>query len=295
MKTVQQSYPKLAEALQVPSLFLKREDLNPYGSHKGRSIPLMIKHYVKQGNIRSFAISSSGNAALAAAIAVQKHNQNNATHIQLTIFVGMHIDQKKQDALLPYLSNDITLIRHERPKQAAIQYEQQGNGKNLRQSTDELALRGYYELANELCGIPEVQAIFIPTSSGTTAEGIADSCIKQQQAVQIHIVQTPTCAPLVSALNPAAIVGDTTIPSLAGAIVDHVAHRKTTLISKLQALQGNGWIAKNEEITQAIALVKETTDITLSPTSALSIVGVQQAVAAGYSWKGPVVCLITGP
>ena len=79
MITPQKSYPELADAVvlsaqpHVSSLYLKREDLHPYGSHKGRSIPVMIDHYLKEGK-RHFAISSSGNAALAAAMYVKELN-----------------------------------------------------------------------------------------------------------------------------------------------------------------------------------------------------------------------------
>ena len=61
-----EAYPKLAKAIGVNRLYFKREDLHPYGSHKGRSIPVMIDKYFKAGD-RRFANSSSGNAALAAA------------------------------------------------------------------------------------------------------------------------------------------------------------------------------------------------------------------------------------
>jgi threonine dehydratase len=67
MVTPLEQQKKLAEVIGFSDLYFKREDLHPYGSHKGRSIPVMIDHYVASGDT-TFAISSSGNAALAAAI-----------------------------------------------------------------------------------------------------------------------------------------------------------------------------------------------------------------------------------
>ena len=55
-KTPLEAYPKLAKAIGVNELYFKREDLHPYGSHKGRSIPVMIDHYLKAGE-RRFAIA----------------------------------------------------------------------------------------------------------------------------------------------------------------------------------------------------------------------------------------------
>jgi len=53
-KTIEQitpleHYPTLAKAIGVSDLYFKREDLHPYGSHKGRSIPVMINNYYKKG------------------------------------------------------------------------------------------------------------------------------------------------------------------------------------------------------------------------------------------------------
>ena len=71
MITPQEPFPALAKAVGLTDIYLKREDLHTYGSHKGRSIPVMIDHYLKEGS-KNFAISSSGNAALAAALYVKE-------------------------------------------------------------------------------------------------------------------------------------------------------------------------------------------------------------------------------
>src|SRR4051812_19650196 len=102
--TPHESYPKLAAALDLPPetvLFLKREDLHPLGSHKGRSIPLMIDKALTEG-IREFAISSSGNAALAAALYIKKLNETPAHKKQpiiLDILIGQKIAPNKRDKL----------------------------------------------------------------------------------------------------------------------------------------------------------------------------------------------------
>ena len=52
MKTPQFPYSKLAQSIGVSEVYLKREDLDHYGSHKGRSIPVMIEIYEKKHNIK---------------------------------------------------------------------------------------------------------------------------------------------------------------------------------------------------------------------------------------------------
>ncbi len=293
MKTPQKPYGELAKKLGLPELWFKREDLHPYGSHKGRSIPQMIKEYAKLGSTQ-FVISSSGNAALAAIIAVQKHNQNNPTHVTLSVYVGQHIDAEKLTRLQKEINdNRITIEQVENPKQMAFQAEKNSATeiKNLRQSTDDLALRGYAELAEDLSKIPNLEAVFVPSSSGTTAQALGEAFIKMNFPIQIHIVQTTKC-------HPIAEVFDTTFTpeenSLAAAIVDKIAHRKDKVVEAIKNTHGSGWIVTNSEIENAMDLIKENTDFTVSPNSALSLAGLLKAQQHDWKWTGAVACLITG-
>ena len=295
--TEQKKYPKLAAALKISGdLYLKREDLHPFGSHKGRSIPLMIESYAKAG-WTNFVISSSGNAALAAALAIKKYNLKHKTKpLTLKIFVGKKIDNNKLLSLrgsrvLWRRSNLVEIKQVANPKQQAFLTEKSGLAKNLRQSTDESALIGYQNLARELAKIKNLSAIFIPTSSGTTAEGLYLGFKKQKP--QIHIVQTNACHPIVSALRPELSM-DNAKTSLASAIVDKVAHRKETVVKIVKASGGTGWIINDKEIKEAIKLVKKYTGLNISPNSALSLAGLKKAIQEGWKFKGAVVCLITG-
>lgn len=312
MKTPQQSYPQLNKALGV-EIYLKREDLHKYGSHKGRSIPLMIKQYYKGRKIkledgkeeltptfRNFVISSSGNAAVAAIHAIQAHNRNNPEKLSLKVFIGPNIDQKKLKILTAIIEDPkVELEQVEHPKKTAFQMEKENNTiKYLRQSTDDLALVGYFELAQELNRIPDLQAIFIPTSSGTTAqalgeafENIEPSAWGGKQHPQIHIVQTTACHPMAQEFDKNFTA---TKKSIAGAIVDKVAHRKDKVIATIKNSRGSGWIVTDEAAKQMVELIKDTCKISISPNSALSIAGLAKALKNGFVYDGVVVCMITG-
>lgn len=293
MKTPQKPYPELAKHFSLPEIWFKREDLHPYGSHKGRSLPLMIKEYAKLGT-KHFVISSSGNAALAALIAVQKHNQNNPHNpVSLTLYIGEKIGEKKFRRLKKEITDtNIVLEQVENPKQAAFQKDASGEAKNLRQSTDDLALKGYYELAEDLCKIPNLQAVFIPTSSGTCAQALGEAFLKMNLPIQIHIVQTTACHPIAEVFDTDFV--PETEPSLAGAIVDLVAHRKEKVIETVQATHGSGWVVGNAEIQEALNIVKQNCDFEVSTNSALSLAGLKKSLRTGKTWAGAVCCLITG-
>lgn len=292
MKTKQQPFPKLASHLGIPEVYLKREDEHKYGSHKGRSIPLLIKTYVIEG-IRDFVISSSGNAALAAVLATVAHNQNNPSKkITLRVFVGQHIEKHKLEFLQKRITDEhITLEQVDRPKQAAFQLDKEKKAKSLRQSTDDLALLGYEELAQDLSKIPNLQAVFVPTSSGTTAQGIGEAFARMGISAQIHIVQTSAVHPIASELGADALDAQR---SIAGAIVDKVAYRKTAVSTIVKNSNGAGWIVSDEEIKAAREITKEMTGVSISNNSALSVAGLQKAIASGFTWDGPVVVLICG-
>jgi len=322
-------YPDLAVAIGVSDLYFKREDLHPYGSHKGRSIPLMIDKYREAGDVR-FAISSSGNAALAAAIHIKKINESTEEKLILDIFVGNHIAQHKLERLEKLIGDSnghadehIRILKKERPLQALNQAMNEGM-RSLRQSTDDTALVGYESLGKELVeqlderkeekngkGGKKLGAIFIGTSSGTTAQALADYFLNNGAGLkkgakngsvavpQIHIVQTSSCHPLADALN--SYDGPSDEISDADAITDITALRKGALIPLIEKTGGSGWFATNEDIETARILVKKHTvsavypnGLEISTNSALSVVGAMQAVYAGHQIEGAVVCLICG-
>lgn len=290
MTTPQNNYPELAKSIGVSSIFLKREDLHPYGSHKGRSIPIMIDSYIGQG-FGNFAISSSGNSALAAGLHIQNINGSRpeSEKINLDIIVGKNIKPHKLAKINNLKDENIRISMDDRPVQVMFQKTKDESIKGLRQSTDDLALTGYNSLAEELSLIKDLRAVFVATSSGTTAQALSSYFLTHKMNIEVHIVQTSSCHPI--ALE---FVDDgEEEKSLADAIVDHVALRKNTLVPLLRKTGGSGWIAKNEEILTAQDLAKKHA-VPISANGALSLVGAMQASYTGKTWDGPVACIIGG-
>ncbi len=299
MITPIEKYPALAKAIGIKDLIFKREDMHPYGSHKGRSIPIMIDYYIKTGS-KNFVISSSGNAALAAALHIHKINSDisnntglatiDSTKITLDIFVGNHIQHYKLEKLKAIEDENIRVLIKERPLQAATLRGQEG-ATSLRQSTDDEALVGYDALARELAQIEGIGAIFIGTSSGTTAQALATFFLKNNVPIQLHIVQTSSCHPIADGLET---YDGENVDSIADAIVDRTAMRKEKLVPMIKKTGGNAWVANNDEIESAIDMVKKNTGLDISTNSALSIVGLMQSIYRGWEIDGTAVCIICG-
>jgi threonine synthase len=306
MLTPLEHEPELGKAIGIPELYFKREDLHPYGSHKGRSIPFMMDYYYQNGD-RHFAITGSGNAALAAALYVNAKNtgmKDPKEQIELEIYVGNNIAPHKFDKIkkVADLSSEKTRIFvRERPLQALTVAIAEGM-RSLRQSTDDVALMGYKSLSEELSHMPNLSTIFIASSSGTTAEALASFFSSQPlnhlkkegqvvRSTEVHIVQTSSCHVLADAFET---YDGPDEKSAADAIVDITAVRKPKLIPLLQKCGGHGWVASNEEIARAQELTKKHTDLDISKNSALSVAGAMLASYRGWEMKGAVVCVICG-
>lgn len=289
MITPHQSYPNLAKSIGVTEIYFKREDLHPYGSHKGRSIPVMIDRYYSLGE-RNFAISSSGNAALAAALYTKEINKIRTEKIILNIFIGQKINPQKKAKLESLGDENIKILTKENPLQALTQATQEGF-RSLRQSTDDTALKGYLPLAEELSKIKKIGAVFIGTSSGTTAQALADYFIKNNLPIQVHVIQTSSCHPMSEVFEYPDTPDEI---SLAGAVVDRTAYRKDKLITLIKETDGYGWTASNEDILAAQDFTKKYSDLDISTNSALSVVGVMKAAEIGHNINGAIVCIICG-
>ncbi|HRH22826.1 MAG TPA: PLP-dependent lyase/thiolase [Candidatus Paceibacterota bacterium] len=290
MITPQTDEKFLAQALDIASIILKREDLHPYGSHKGRSIPHMIDHYAKAGR-EYFAISSSGNAALAAAIHIQKKiEQGKKMH--LDIIIGQKIPPQKRE-LLEKHSDGKNIVIHSVARPLQYLHElctQDDSMQNLRQSIDNTALTGYHSLASELETIPHLSAVFMGTSSGTTLEALSDMFHVNKKMIELHAVQTTSCHPIAGSFDES----ETSEQSIADAIVDITAHRKVTVGHALKLSLGSGWIVTNSEIQKAQDMLKKYAQIDATPNGALGLAGLIKALASGKRFSGPVVCIICG-
>jgi len=288
--TPQTEEGKLALAIGVASLFLKREDLHPYGSHKGRSIPVMIDLKCAKGG-RDFAISSSGNAALAAIRHIQKKNAEGAD-LSLSVIVGENINPEKKAMLEAEMTDEHTeLVSSKRPLQMLLEKIQGEQRLSLRQSTDHDALIGYNALGEELALIPNLSAVFMGASSGTCAQALTHFFKTRKMPVAVHIVQTTQCFPIAGAFYDK---HEGSQSSIADAIVDKIAYRKDTLVPALRNSGGSGWIASNKEILAAQNLALEHAEMSITPNGALGIAGLVKAVSHGITFDGPVVCIVTG-
>lgn len=277
-KTELTSFPALAKTLGCSAVYIKREDTNISGSHKDRAISHMLSSYIEAG-VQEFVISSSGNATISAASYIANHAPGKTLHL----FISPNISESKLERLDAAIQGTRGIHIHEsqRAKSEAIAFAKEYEAQLIRMSQDDSALEGYKQLGTELTEqLNAVQVsgpvdVFVPTSSGTTAQGIHEGA----STLKVHIVQTTKCNIMAREFDATA---EKTETSLAHAIVDQVAHRKPQVIAAVQESGGAGWVISDTELEQAKKVLEDHTDIVMPSYDALlSLAGLIKARATG--------------
>lgn len=290
MSTRQKKYPTLAQALGIPQVWIKEECLNHSGSHKIRLINFLFQKYINQGE-KNFAISSSGNAAIAAAYYLQKKRN---PQLNLNIFISPQIEKNKWQRLLKFSGQcpQIKIKKIKNPRREAFIFSKKNKAIFLRGSTESQAERAYQGLGQEIKKIPNIQAIFVPTSSGLTALGIFSAFVQTKSKVEIHIAQTVKVHPFSAKFDSNFSPQKT---SLASAIVDQVGKKKKEVIEMIKKSKGWGWTISDQDLKNAQKVVELNTNLgKISYDSLLSIAGLIKAQKNNWNFQGAVCCLFTG-
>lgn len=288
--TEQKKYPELAQKLNLPEVWIKHEYFNESGSHKIRLLSYLFKKYITQGE-KNFVISSSGNAAIAACYYLKKINN---PQINLMVFVPPAMDSKKWKRLQSAKNNSfqIKIKKTKKAKQEAFKFSQETGAIFLRGSTEPQAEQAYIGLGEEIGRIPNLQAIFIPTSSGITSLGIFESFQKMNKNTEIHIVQTEKIHPLAQNFDQEFKSKN---KSLAKAIVDKTAKRKMDVIRAVQESAGWAWVISDKELKKAKKIIEINTDLAkIGYDSLLSVAGLLKAQKNNWKFNKAVCCLFTG-
>ena len=262
-------------------LAIKDETKNPTGSFKDRSLAYQMSIYLDQRK-SDFVISSSGNAAISAAAFAQLANVN------LDVFLSERVNQAKLEKLQQLAKGytGITIHQTKQPKSDAIRFAAEHKVQNLRGSQDPLAVIGFKTLAYEIAAeYPEVDAVFVPCSSGTSALALTLAFSELNKKVAVIICQTTKIHPIAGEYSNDFIQTDT---SLADAISDRVALRKIDLLKMINTCGGSGVVISDAELTAA-----KTTMVTygfdFSYNSLLGFAGFFKVLGSGKIYLHPVV------
>jgi len=280
---------RITSSLNLERLFLKREDLNPTGSHKARSLAYQVSKALEDGE-EALVISSSGNAAVSAAAYCR------LAGIKLFAFVSPRTNLVKLAQLHRFSAE---IIVTERAINFAKYFADKYRLINLRPSTNELAPEGFKSIAFEIFEkIGEIEAIFMFTSSASSLVGIGRAYLTLRDELklidklpELHSVQAGMITSIASKFDKLEESDKGPGRSIIGDLGVKKTRRAKEAIELIKASCGSGWIVSDEMILEASALLSEN-GIDTSWEGAAALAGVRRACET-RSFKR-VVCLLTG-
>lgn len=229
-------------------LIIKREDKNPTGSWKDRGTAYKIAVLMRD-NIKEAVLASSGNAAISFLTYANKYN-----NLKLRIVVSNNITDEKFKIIESLKNNIHEIYKVDNISKTAVELSAKYNIPNLKASTDDDYLIGYYSLGIELSkhfknSKNNNSAIFIPTSSGTgligTVQGLQIGLDGSDNLPRIYAVQTQRVSPLLNQIDPQSLNKDS---SLADAIIDTRMLRNLQVLKVIRETNGGSLAIKDEEL-----------------------------------------------
>ncbi|MBC7460486.1 MAG: PLP-dependent lyase/thiolase [Thermoleophilia bacterium] len=269
----------LERSVADPRLWLKREDLDPSGSHKDRAAEHQLALAAARGE-RAVTISSSGNAAIATSRAAE------AVGIRAIVYVHPATDPAK---LIAIDGATTTIVVTERAINGAKLLARALHVPNLRASTNDDAVDGYVPLAGELAAQlePDVDTVVVFATSGATALALARELHESRPGVEVHVVQGEGNAAIV---EPDAAIDDASAHgAAAGRLGVRRSRRARDLMRAVEATGGAGHVVSAADVAAARAQLRRD-DIDVSEESAANFAIARQLANAGRT----VCCIISG-
>jgi threonine dehydratase len=173
------------------NIFLKLENLQPFGSYKIRGVENIIKNLSKIELQNGLVAASAGNMGQAVAYLAKKYN------IPCTILVPDSAPSIKIKTIRSLGANIIKL-----PYENVWKIVQDGKypknpGYFIHPSNNTLLTEGYASIAKEiLVDLPDLDAIVIPFGVGGLTLGVASYIRKHNSNIKIYTVEPETSHPL---------------------------------------------------------------------------------------------------
>ncbi len=238
MAVLQEGQVPIKQVYSAERLWLKREDLNPTGSHKDRGAVEQINACVERHQPVA-VISSSGNAALAAATC------GRAAGVTVVALLSPRTEPGRVVALR---RAGARVLVTEKPINYGLRLSRVCGWPDLRPSQSAEALRGFRSLGEELAQqLPGGSAIVGYASSGTTYQAIGEVAIGRGAGLPLHPVQ----AGLVNGLSRQFGRPGDGRRSLVGDLGVKVSARAETVSALVRNSGGQAWWVDDVSIVEA--------------------------------------------
>jgi threonine synthase len=237
-RTPLEDAPDLAAWAGVARLWVKREDTNPTGSHKDRGAVVQVTACVEAG-CRVAVISSSGNAALAAA------TYGQAGRVAVVCLLSPMTEPARVASLRAAGARVVVTTK---PINYGIRLSRVRRWPDLRPSQSLEAVRGFRTLGEELATelLPGT-AVFGYASSGATYAAMGEVFAERGTRLPLHPVQ----AGLVNGISREFGRPGDGRRSIVGDLGVKVSDRAAAVVQRVRTSGGQSWWVDDDEITAA--------------------------------------------
>lgn len=260
----------ISAEVDLPNLWVKREDLNPTGCFKDRESAIVISAAVEKG-FRSVHVISSGNAALSTA------KYAGEVGIDCTCYIPEKTSQGKKDLITKYGAKLVLIDGFYEDVYRTV-VDMNPPSWDVTSGQNPYRIEGgktmAYEIFEQLRGVPDV--IVIPSGNGgclaATWKGFVElkKIGKTIRLPQMVCVQIKGAAPIKSALErrrPYVVLGDID-DSIAEGIVAQESYNSPQAVQALRDSGGYVIEVDDREVIQALREVIEKESIIPEPTAA---------------------------
>lgn len=277
-RTPLENDPDLASWAGVARLWVKREDTNPTGSHKDRGAVVQLAACVQEGQ-RVAVISSSGNAALAAA------TYGSSAGVRVVALLSPMTEPVRVGLLR---ASGARVVVTTKPINYAIRLSRVCGWPDLRPSQSAEALRGFRTLGEELYDelVPGT-AVFGYASSGVTYAALGEVFAERRSQLSLHPVQ----AGLVNGISKEFGRPGDGRRSLLGDLGVKVSDRAAAVAEMVRSSGGQAWWVDDTAIAGAGDALKERR-YDVAPECWAALAGV--ALAATEAGVGQACLVLTG-
>jgi threonine synthase len=266
---------------------LLRDDLTAHGTHKARGVGVQLARGLAEP-VRGVALSSSGNAGIAAARWCARLG------VPCFVFVSDRTDPAKI-AVAAAAGADVVVTS--KPKNLSRHAARYGHLLDLRGSRSEDGALGYRLLAAELAR-HRPTSIFTFCNSGLTLIGLAEGLRALREcgravdwAPQLHAIVCSPDSALPEALD---VAPRPEAEPVAGPLGLQTSPRLDELATALRSSGGSAWPVRNAEVLEADALLRgEGIDIAIE--SAAALAGRRRAEALGWPVGERPLVLVAAP
>lgn len=235
--------------------YLKREDLNPCGSHKERAACYQVSKLRESGNCAA-VISSTGNAARAAARYLGKIGG---------ILIALMSPGAHPGKIRSVLDEYAHVILTPKPVNHTRYISRRLGLPDLRPSLDPRAVHGFMSLGFEIFEqFPDrpPESVFIFSTSGASLLGIAlafetvtDKLKLWPHSPQLHAAQSGRALFLAREFDPRAVEDEPDSPAGKGALAE--SRLSAELGRRIRRSGGGAWAVRKDEIDRTLTQLHE--------------------------------------